>query len=463
MPVNFTSTPQVRFVDAPDLDNIAALDSLPVPMLARMMRYGTAVDVDYLRDLGEQMEGMYEDTKAEIQRTIPVNKWEKWMEADVDEFNPASADQVAALLFDVLGLGRGIDLARTAGGKVSTNKKQLQVIAGEHEIVQLLLRCRELQKLKSTYCDALVREAVHHPKGKCPICSIPGEEVHHREGHFAVHTTFTHTRTETGRIASKKINLQNIPAKTELGALIRRAFIARPGKVLVTADYSQIELRVLAHCAKEKGMLKVFRDGGDIHLATAAEVFKVPLDEVDPIKHRLPCKNVNFGIVYGLSWIGLQAQLALSGLFWEREECEGFINSWFERRQGVRGYMRECIYWMYRYGYVWDFFGRVRYCPGGYSAHRRIRSAAEREAGNMPIQSGAAGIMKLGMAAVDRADDGVREIVTPLLTIHDEVMEEADEEYGEAVLARNIGLMSGVVELDCPVEVDGKVMEEWVK
>lgn len=273
---------------------------------------------------------------------------------------------------------------------------------------------------------------------------------------------------------SKAPNLQNIPKRSKIGKRIRAAFIPQPGMKWVSADFSQIELRILAHYSNDPYMRHIYEIGGDIHSMTAMKAFGISdeefktfdaaqLKEFEDYK-RLPCKNVNFGIVYGLTAKGLQAQLALSGIYWTEEQCQDFIDKWFAVFTGVHPYMKQQEYRALTYGYNWDLWGRVRWYSGIHSVHRRVVAEALREAGNMPIQASSAGLTKYTMALMDERDctlyvNGLN--FNPLLTIHDEVIYEAEEEIAEDLLALNLGLMSSAIELRVPVAADGKVKERW--
>lgn len=485
----------ISLTDRPDLINVRNLDLAPLPMLARMMRYGTAIDLDYLSGLSEELGDTKSDLEKEIRKHVPASRFAEWKgKAEVKEddegddesagvenseslsFNVNSPEQVAWFLFDTLGLGEGQNLKRTPDGKrISTGKKQLEVLKGEHEVVKLLLDFREAAKLKSTYCDALPHKAVLHPKGRCPYCSIPGDDRTHRESHYRIHTTFTSTRAATGRLASKAPNLQNIPKRSKIGKRIRAAFIPQPGMKWVSADFSQIELRILAHYSNDPYMRHIYGIGGDIHSMTAMRAFGISeqefksydsaaLKEFEDYK-RLPCKNVNFGIVYGLTAKGLQAQLTLSGIYWSEEECQLFIDRWFAVFTGVRPYMQQQEYRVLTYGFNWDIWGRVRWYPGIHSVHRRIVAEALREAGNTPIQGSSAGLTKYTMALAEQRDrtmyDTEGALFNPLLTIHDEVIYEAEESIAEDLLALNLSLMSSAIELRVPVLADGKVKDRW--
>ena len=352
------------------------------------------------------------------------------------------------------------------------------MLKDEHEVVGLLLKYREVSKLNTTYVDKLPKIAIRHDRGLCSVCGLRHREVTNR-----VHTEFPTTRTETGRPASRNPNLQNIPARTELGKRVRACFIPTPGLKWVSVDESQIELRALAHCAREETMLQIYRDKKDIHIETARKAFGLgPDDPVDPDMHRAPSKTVNFGVVYGMSAAGLFAQLVFMFHFaskpvpsWLTEQwCQEFIERWFSTYPMVRGYMQRIFRMLRRYGFVWNEFGFVRQIHAIWSAHRHLQSEAERQAGNMPIQGFAAILMKLWMNLVLGTHEGEgwlpewRELgeCNPLLTVHDELNFETDPAIAELVkevLAELVEFIGHELGLLCPLMAEGKTMDYWKK
>ncbi len=475
----------------PDPENVRKLDLLPVPMIHRMQRLGIAIDIPYFNRLTSDLTRDMGDLRDEIACEIPPEKLELFCNmADTAEeeerdknwspINVESGDQLAKLLFDVLGIGRGRDLKRTAGGdRISTGKKQLEVLKKEHPVVDLVLRYRERSKLVSTYTRKLPLIARYHPQGKsCPICELP-----HVESTWRVHTEFTSTRTDTGRLASKNPNLQNIPARTELGRKVRAGFVASPGTCLVSRDFSQIELRLLGHCAIEHALIDIFIQRKDPHLMTAMRAFNIAdPEQVDKLLHRAPCKNVNFGIVYGLAAQGLYDLMAVTYATAGKplppeidvDWCEQFIAKWFDLYPEVRAYMEMQYYRARRYGVVWDIFGRTRRVPEVRSILPWIRNAGLRQAGNMPIQSSGAGLIKLTMGEAELL---LLDILSqaiwcwPLLTIHDELIIEVGEDYADAV-GEMVGEVMDRVMTDrntgrnlcrVPILSDGHPMERWVK
>jgi DNA polymerase-1 len=490
---------EVEVVGRPDLENVRRLDLLPVGMCRKMSRYGIAVDVEYLREFSVELGKEMKELERDIASFIPADKLDLFshQSAEIEDeqgtadLNANSALQIRILLFDLLGVGNGRNLKLTAEGKASTGKKQLELCRDDHPVVQKVLHYRERSKLKSAFADALPQKARLHPKGYCSLC----EEVH-VESTWRVHTEWLMTRTETGRLASKNPNLQQIPARSKLGGRIRQAFLASPGCRLVSSDFSQIELRDLAHCANATSMIEAYREDKDIHSYTACRVFG--LDEGHyamlqwlkdagsfteeqardwsnfSLYNRLPCKNINFMIVYGATAVGLQAQLALSGLFWSEEQCNAFIDKWFGLYPEVEAYMELQHRRARRYGYIWDVFGRVRRVPEVYSTHSWIKSAGLRQAGNMPIQSASAGQTKLVMGELDQDFEmleGAGVKVWPLLTIHDQLLVEAEEsiaeEIGDLMVARFSGVMedkeTGENSWRTPIKSDKEVLTRWQK
>jgi DNA polymerase-1 len=370
------------------------------------------------------------------------------------DFNPDSPDQTAQLLFDYLELGAGRKLARTpSGSRISTGKDQLENLRGEHPVVGLMLEYRQLAKLQTTYVDKLPRIVRWHEQGRgCVLCG----GTHWDRASPRVHCKIVGTRTATGRYASRSPNQQTLPVRTALGREVRASFVAGVGKRLALNDYSQIELRLLAHLANERKMIEVFEQNGDIHLTTAAQVFETDEATAD---QRRAAKAVNFGIVYGETPLGLAAQLGRPV-----EWCEDLQRGWFGVYQDVEPYIEQQHYRARRYQFVWDMFGGVRRIPGVRSVHEKVVARALREAGNDEIQGSAAGIMKLAMVALSR-DVGVYEKcgASALMTVHDEVIHEVDEDWGVGFEQWVRLVMEDVVELRVPVVCEGKVSVRWEK
>ena len=469
----------------PDLENVRKLDLLPLPMIAQMQRVGIAIDKSYFADLTSRLDREMEDLKLDICSVLPPAALQWFMDNDTatddddwSPFNINSTEQLAKLLFDLMDIGKGKKLKTTkAGNKLSTGKKQLETLKKEHPVIPLILQYRERMKLKTTYTVKLPRIARLHPKSECcPVCEMP-----HVDSTWRVHTTFTTTRTDTGRLASKEPNLQNIPARTELGRAVRRGFIAGKGRKLVNRDFSQIELRELADLADCPTMIQAFHDGVDIHTASAMRAFHKTREEVESkegkLLYRAPVKNATFLIVYGGQGSTLLDTMTLSyavaGMdvpaWLDLKWCEDTIERFLDMYPEVRAYMDNQHYRAKRYGFVWDRFGRVRFVPEVYSTLPRIRAAGFRQAGNMPIQGVSAGLLKLAMAHVQTWIDWVQLNVFPLLTVHDELVLECSEDdagytldaagyWMDQVLTDN-GRLCGRV----PIASDGHVMDRWEK
>jgi DNA polymerase-1 len=349
-----------------------------------------------------------------------------------EEFNIGSPKQLQRILFEKLGLPTG---RRTKTG-YSTNAEVLAELAPQHEIVAQILRYRELTKLKSTYVDALPRL------------------VNPRTGR--VHTSFNQTVTATGRLSSSEPNLQNIPIRTELGKLIRKAFVAGgPGRVLLGADYSQIELRVLAHISQDEHLLGIFATDQDLHTHTACEIFGVSPGEVSSEMRRL-AKVVNFGIPYGISPQGLAQGMGVAVT-----EARRFMDAYFERFPGIRGYIEEIVEKARRDGFVTTVLGRRRYLPDLHAQSRQVREFAERTAINTPIQGSAADIIKLAMllCRTRLREERLQAIMT--LQVHDELVFEVPEAELEATRGVVVEAMANAFPLCVPLGVEIEAGPNW--
>ena len=346
------------------------------------------------------------------------------------EFNINSPKQLGDVLFEKLGLP---PMKKTRKG-YSTNAEVLEKLKDKHPIVPAIMDYRMLTKLKSTYADGLLKEI--RSDGR-------------------VHTTFQNLVTATGRLSSTEPNLQNIPVRTDLGAEIRKMFVPKPGCVLVDADYSQIELRVLAHIADDKTMQKAFCDHVDIHTATASQVFGVPVEEVTALQRR-HAKAVNFGIVYGISEFSLAEDIGVS-----RYEARAYIDNYLSNYHGVRDYMKQVVENAKRDGYTRTLYGRRRYIPELTSSNFNIRSGAERIALNTPIQGTAADIIKLAMIRVENALAERYPQAKLLLQVHDELIVECPEEMAEDVAKLVSREMEGVAELKVPLTAEAHFGKSW--
>ena len=391
-----------------------------VPIIAAMERAGIKLDVAELERVSE---GLAERI-AELEREI-------WDLAG-ERFTIGSPQQLARILFEKLGLSR----KRRGKTGFSTDARVLQQIRDEHPIVPLIESWRELTKLKSTYIDTL--PSYVGPDGR-------------------LHTTFNQTGTATGRLSSTNPNLQNIPIKSELGKGIRAAFVAEPGWVLVSADYSQVELRLLAHIAGEERLKEFFRAGVDVHSATAAEILGTDPDKADAAT-RSKAKMVNYGIVYGLSAFGLADRLNIP-----REEAQEFIDRYFERFPAIRAFIDRTIDQARREGQVRTLFGRVRRIPELASRQWQTQQLGERLAVNMVIQGTAADVMKVAMVRCDRALREERLRARLVLQIHDELLFEAPEAEAEALAAIVRREMVVALPIEPPLAVEVGVGRNWLE
>ncbi len=347
-------------------------------------------------------------------------------------FNLGSPKQLGEILFQRMSLPV---VRKTATGQPSTDEDVLQELAANYPLPKILLDHRSVSKLKSTYTD------------KLPLM------VNARTGR--VHTTFSQGTAVTGRLASTDPNLQNIPVRTAEGRRIREAFIAPPGHVLVSADYSQIELRIMAHLSEDPALLKAFQEGQDIHRATAGEIFSVSPEEVTTDQRRY-IKAVNFGLIYGMGAFGLAQQLGI-----ERAAAQQFIDRYFARYPGVAQYMQRTRQLAREHGYVETVFGRRLWLPDIKAAGGPRRSGAERAAINAPMQGTAADLIKLAMIAVQEWIDREKLSTMLLLQVHDELVLEVPAAEVARVTRELPGLMTGVAELRAPLVVDVGVGPNW--
>ena len=389
-------------------------------VLADMELAGFLIDREALRSFGDALTGSIDALQQSI-----------WALAGM-QFNINSPKQLGGVLFDTLLLPAG---KKTKTGW-STNADVLERLRGKHPIVQQVLDYRMLTKLKSTYADGLLK--VIAPDGR-------------------IHSHFKMTVTATGRLSSTEPNLQNIPIRKELGAEIRRMFVAAPGMVLVDADYSQIELRLLAHISGDEAMCRAFRESADIHRATAAQVFGVPFEEVTALQ-RSRAKAVNFGIVYGISAFSLAQDI---GVF--QSEAKAYMEAYLEKYAGVHAYMKHIVEQARHDGYVSTLFGRRRSLPELKSSNFQQRSFGERVALNMPIQGTAADIIKLAMVNAARRLRDERLQARLILQVHDELIVECPEQEAAQAAALLKEEMEQAVSLSIPLTVDVKIGSTWAE
>ncbi|MEP3564038.1 MAG: DNA polymerase I [Marinobacter sp.] len=411
-----------RLKETGKLESVYRDIDLPlVPVLSRMEQRGTLISASTLRQHSQELA----ERMAELEKEAH--------EVAGEAFNLGSPKQLQAILYDKLGLRV---VKKTPKGAPSTAEPVLQELAHEHELPRLIVEHRSLSKLKSTYTDTLP------------------ELIHHRTGR--VHTSYHQAVTATGRLSSSEPNLQNIPIRTQEGRRIRQAFIAPEGYKLLAADYSQIELRIMAHLSGDKGLLKAFEHGEDIHKATAAEVFGVSLIEVSSDQRR-SAKAINFGLIYGMSAFGLARQLGV-----ERKVAQEYIDRYFERYPGVLRYMDNIRKQAHEDGYVETLYGRRLYLPEINARNKQLQQAAERTAINAPMQGTAADIIKRAMIDVDQwlyenhADDAVM-----TMQVHDELIIEVREEAVDKVRDGLVQRMSAAAKLDVPLLVEAGVGDNW--
>ncbi len=402
------------------------LDDVELPLssvLARMQAAGVALDVEYLDEMAEGVRDKMATLREEIYRHAG------------EEFNLNSPPQLRTILYEKLRLSPG---KKTSKGQLSTDASVLEKLRDAHPIVDALLSWRELDKLNSTYLEALPRQ------------------VDPRDGR--VHTTFNQTGAATGRLSSSNPNLQNIPVRGELGRQIRRAFV--PGakdQVLLVADYSQIELRILAHLAGDEGLKAAFESGVDIHTATSARVFGLPEDQVDPAT-RSRAKAINYGLAYGMNAWGLASRLEITP-----DEAQEFIDAYFASFPQIRDFLDRQVARAAAEGFTETLLGRRRYIPELQAANPRVRDMGRRMALNAPIQGSAADVFKLGMLRVDEALRGSTLGCRMLLTVHDELVFEVDGRdlaEASALVKRE---MESAYDLDVPLRADLGSGPNWAE
>ena len=391
-----------------------------VEVLLSLERNGIRIDKKVLEKQGEEL-------------TKKLNELEKAV-CDVagEEFNLSSPKQLQSILYEKLELPI---LKKTPTGQPSTAEPVLHELAKDYELPRLVLEHRSLNKLKSTYTD------------KLPL------EVNENTGR--IHSSFQQAVTATGRLSSTDPNLQNIPIRTAEGRRVRRAFVTDPGYKLIAADYSQVELRIMAHLSRDEGLLTAFSSGEDIHRATAADVFNIPVEQVNP-EQRRSAKAINFGLIYGMSAFGLSKQLDVN-----LSDARDYVDRYFKKYPGVRSYMDETQALADEKGYVETIFGRRLYLPDIHAGNAIIRKAAQRTAINAPMQGSAADIIKRAMIdishwlALDELDARM------LLQVHDELVFEVLEEDLDLIVEGVKFRMITAASLDVPLVVDVGVGDNW--
>ena len=420
-------TGRLRSVLEPDLrregfwDVFSQVEMPLLPVLVSMQRHGVAAEPEVLHEMSRDLNRQVNQLESTIYDAVG------------HEVNINSPQQLSELLFNELRLPK---TKRTKTG-YSTDANSLEALKGQHPVIDGILEYRQLSKLKSTYVDALP------------------ELINPRTGRL--HTSYNQTGSATGRISSSDPNLQNIPVRTELGRQVRRAFVAEnsPDWLLLSADYSQIELRVLAHLSEDIGLMEAFQQGEDIHSATASLMYEVAIDQVTSDMRRI-AKVLNFGVVYGLSPYGISQQTEFPP-----EEGQRFIETYFSRYPGIQRYIEVMKEETREVGYVGTILGRRRYLPDINSSNYNVRQAAERAAVNMPIQGGAADIMKLAMIRVHRRMEELSLRARMLLQVHDELMFEVPSDEVEALQEVVYREMPSALELTVPLKVDIKMGYTW--
>ncbi|MDQ4142582.1 MAG: DNA polymerase I [Actinomycetota bacterium] len=409
----------------PELDRLGMSDlysTIEHPMvdvLARTELVGVKIDLDYLSEMARDLDKRIAELETEC------------YDLAGERTNLGSPQQLRVLLYDKLGLKT---TRRTKTG-LSTDARALQQLVDQHPFVGKLLEYRELAKLKNTYVDALP-----------PL-------VDPKDGR--VHTTYDQTAAATGRLSSTNPNLQNIPVRTDLGKQIRRAFIAEDGHFLVSVDYSQIELRVMAHLSEDPILLEVFENDEDIHTATASRIFGLEPDQLET-RHRSVAKMVNYGLSYGMGAPGLAERLNVPVA-----EAQEIIDAYFDQFSGVSEFLNEIVTQAYADGFTTTMFGRRRYLPELGSGNPRVRAIGERQALNAPIQGSAADIMKLAMINVDAALEGEGLASKMIMTVHDELVFEVPDEELEAASELVRSEMTSVCEMKVPLDVDLSSGRTW--
>lgn len=405
------------------LELFRCLEMPLLPVLAGMEQSGVAIDAAAFRAFLDDVQGRLDQLTAHVYELAGT------------QFNIRSAQQLGDVLFNGLGLPAP---RKTKGGQASTSQQTLEKLAGQHPVVDSILQYRKLEKMRSTYLDPLPR--LVDPQGR-------------------IHTTFNQKATATGRLSSSNPNLQNIPVRGPLGKRMRSCFIAGPGRLLVSADYSQVELRVLAHVSQDPALLEAFRNGEDIHARTAALVYDLPPDQVSPDQRR-NAKTINFGLIYGMGAQKLAQELKIS-----TTQAKDFIARYFERLQGLKEFYEGVEASARKHGFVTTLGGRRRLLPDINSASGQAAALARRQAINTVIQGSAADIIKLAMLAVAR-DERLRELdARLLLQVHDELLLEVPADAAEEAGALVARLMQDVCpagkELSVPLLVDWGTGHDW--
>ena len=424
-------TLQLKEIFTTELDNTETkklFDEIEIPLvsvLAAMETEGIRLDVDFLKEMSKEMEVEIKSLEEKIYETAG------------EKFNLASPKQLGDILFDKLKIG-GAKQKKTKTGQYATGEEVLTYLANDNPIVKQILDWRQMVKLQSTY-----------------ILALP-EQVDKTT--LRVHTDYMQTVAATGRLSSNNPNLQNIPIRTERGRQIRKAFVARDeNHTLISADYSQIELRIIAALSGEENMIAAFQNGEDIHRATAAKVFDVALEEVSR-EQRSNAKTVNFGIIYGVSAFGLSNQTSLS-----RSESAALIDAYYKTYPRLKSYMQDQVDFARENGYVQTILGRRRYLKDINSANAVVRSAAERNAVNAPIQGSAADVIKIAMINIHKKLQDENWKSRMLLQVHDELVFDVHNDELEKIQPMIKHEMENAFKMAVPLEVELGLGKDWLE
>jgi DNA polymerase-1 len=394
-----------------------------IPVLAKMELAGIALDKEFFTKMEDELAERLDQIESDVHKLVGYS------------FNINSTQQLSKALFETLGL-ESPNKKKTASGHYSTNAAVLEELQGEHKVVDLMLEYRELSKLQSTY-----------------VKSLP-EQINPETGR--IHTSFSQTGAVTGRLSSSNPNLQNIPTRTELGRKVRNGFIADPGCGLLAVDYSQVELRIVAHMSQDESMLSAFKAGQDIHSTTAAAIYEIPLDEVSKDQRR-HAKAINFGLIYGMSPFGLSRTTGLT-----LSEAENFVKAYFKRFPKVKEYLDGLKKMAMQQGYVETLLGRRRYFPNlSTTTNVNLRNREEREAINAPIQGTAADILKIAMIKLASALQKSQLKAKILLQVHDELLLEVPENELEETTKLVQSIMENAYELSIPLSTEARWGKNW--
>ena len=424
IPLRLMSIQQERMLENEAEKLFREMEMPLIPVLIEMEKNGIALDVDFFKQMSSELQERLIKIQDDVYGIVGY------------PFNLNSTQQLSVALFETLKLNPPDRRKKTASGHYSTSADVLEQLSGKHQVIDLILEYRELSKLQSTYVDTLP------------------QQINPKTGR--VHTSFNQTGSVTGRLASSNPNLQNIPTRTDLGRKVRRGFVSGEGKLLLAVDYSQIELRIVAHMAKDEAMLEAFRQGQDIHATTAAAVYGVPLSEVTK-EQRRHAKAINFGLIYGMSAFGLSNSTGLT-----LGESEDFVKAYFEKFPGVSKYLDNIRRTATTEGYVETLSGRRRYFPNlATLSNQNIRRREEREAINAPIQGTAADIIKIAMIRLLPELDKEKLSARMLLQVHDELILECPENEIEKTVKIVKKIMENAFTLSIPLITDSRIGKNW--